>query len=173
MMNLTLRQCTMEDADTLRDLSIVTYYETFAHKNTAENMEAYLRTAYDIRKLRSELADGNSAFYFLYADEVLAGYMKLNEAPSQSDINDPASLEVQRIYVSGKFQGMGLGRYLLTTALQTARDRKKQYVWLGAWEHNEKALRFYDKMGFRPVGSHPFYMGNDRQTDYIMRKDLI
>lgn len=173
MMNLRLERCTVEDADTLRDLSIVTYHETFAHKNTAENMDAYLRTAYDIRQLRSELANANSEFYFLYADEKLAGYMKLNEAPSQSDINDPDSLEVQRIYVCGGFQGMGLGRFLLTTALETAMDRHKKYVWLGAWEHNEKALRFYDKMGFRPVGTHPFYMGNDRQTDYIMRRDLI
>lgn len=168
----TLRRCAPEDADKLRHLATITYYETFAHKNTAENMEAYLRTAYDLRKLRSELENPNSEYYFLYADEKLAGYLKVNEAPSQTDINDPNSLEVQRIYVYGKFQGMGLGRYLLTTALQMARDRSKQYVWLGAWEHNEKALRFYDKMGFRPVGSHPFRMGDDVQTDYIMRRDL-
>jgi len=125
-----------------------------------------------IRKLRSELVTPHSEFYFLYADEQLAGYLKLNEVPSQSDINDPNSLEVQRIYVCGRFQGMGLGRYLLNTALQMAAERGKQYVWLGAWENNEKALRFYHKMGFRPVGTHPFIMGNDRQTDYIMRRDL-
>lgn len=171
-MNITLRRCTLEDAETLRDLSMITYYETFAHKNTAENMDAYLRTAYDIRKLRSELVTPHSEFYFLYADGQLAGYMKLNEVPAQSDINDPNSLEVQRIYVCGRFQGMGLGRFLLNTALQTAADRGKQYVWLGAWENNEKALRFYHRMGFRPVGTHPFIMGNEKQTDYIMRKDL-
>lgn len=172
-MNIELRRCTVEDAGTLRDLSIITYHETFAHKNTTENMDAYLRTAYDIRRLRRELADSNSEFYFLYVDDSLAGYLKLNETPSQSDINDPESLEVQRIYVCGKFQGMGLGRYLLNTALQTAADRNKKYVWLGAWENNEKALRFYDRMGFRAVGTHPFYMGDDKQTDYIMCKDLI
>lgn len=171
-MNAALRRCTPEDAAALRRLAIITYYETFAHKNTAENMDAYLRSAYDIQKLRRELEDKNSEYYFLYADDALAGYIKLNEAPSQSDINDPDSLEVQRIYVYGKFQGIGLGRFLLNTALQIAAQRKKQYVWLGAWEHNEKALRFYDKMGFRPVGTHPFLMGNDRQTDYIMRRDL-
>ena len=171
-MKIALRRCTPQDAEVLRNLAIITYYETFAHKNTPENMDAYLRSAYDIHKLRSELSNPNSEYYFMYADEALAGYMKLNETPAQSDINDPDSLEVQRIYVYGKFQGMGLGRYLLNTAIKMAEERDKRYVWLGAWEHNEKALRFYDRMGFRPVGTHPFYMGDDRQTDYIMRRDL-
>lgn len=171
-MNIELRRCTVEDAPALRRLAIITYYETFAPKNTAENMDAFLQSAYNIQKLRSELADPNSEYSFLYADEELAGYLKLNEAPSQTDIHDPDSLEVQRIYVCGKFQGMGLGRFLLNTALEIASERGKQYVWLGAWEHNDRALRFYDRMGFRPVGTHPFVMGNDTQTDYIMRRDL-
>lgn len=171
-MNIELRRCTQADAKALRHMGMLTYYETFAPKNTPENMDTYLHSAYNLQKLRSELANPSSEYYFLYADQQLAGYMKLNETPAQTDINDPESLEVQRIYVYGKFQGMGLGRYLLTTALQTAARRGKKYVWLGAWENNEKALRFYHKMGFHAVGTHPFYMGNDRQTDYIMRKDL-
>lgn len=171
-MNIALQRCAPNDAGILRDLAIVTYYETFAHKNTAQNMDAYLRSAYDIHRLRRELSDPNSECYFLYANDSLAGYLKLNEAPSQFDINDPDSLEVQRIYVYGKFQGMGLGRYLLNTAIRIAEARNKQYVWLGAWENNEKALRFYHKMGFCAVGTHPFYMGEEKQTDYIMRRDL-
>lgn len=171
-MNTELIRCTPADADTLRDLGIITYYETFGPKNTQEDMEIYTRNAYDVRRLRKELADPNSEYYFLYANGSLAGYIKLNEAPSQSDINDPDSLEVQRIYVSGRFQGMGLGRYLLNTAISMARERKKKYLWLGAWEHNEKALRFYKKMGLSPVGTHPFLMGTDWQTDYIMRFNL-
>lgn len=171
-MNIELRRCTVEDAPALRRLAIITYYETFAPKNTSENMDAFLQSAYDIRKLRSELADPNSEYFFLYVDGKLAGYLKLNEHPSQTDIHDPETLEVQRIYVYGKFQGMGLGRFLLNTALEIAAQRGKRYVWLGAWEHNERALRFYDRMGFRPVGTHPFVMGTDVQTDYIMRKDL-
>lgn len=171
-MNTELIRCTPADAETLRDLGIITYYETFGPKNTPEDMEIYTQYAYDVHKLRQELADPNSEYYFLYADGSLAGYIKLNETPSQTDINDPESLEVQRIYISGRFQGMGLGRHLLNTAISMARQRGKKYIWLGAWEHNEKALRFYDKMELYRSGSHPFLMGTDWQTDFIMRKDL-
>lgn len=171
-MNIKLRPCTLNDADILRKMSIETYYETFAPMNTSENMEAYLNRAFDMNKLRRELNDKNSFFFFLYSDDELAGYLKLNEAPSQTDLNDVDSMEIERIYVSGKFQGMGLGGYLMKHALRTASEKKKKYVWLGVWEKNEKALQFYKKKGFYKIGAHSFFMGDDKQTDYIMRRDL-
>ena len=135
-------------------------------------MEEYLNRAFDREKLRRELSDKNSMFFFLLSDEKPAGYLKVNEAPSQTDVNDPASLEIERIYVSGEFQGEGLGRYLMEQAIRMAVERKKKYVWLGVWEKNEKAIRFYKRNGFCQIGTHSFDMGEDVQTDYIMRKDL-
>ena len=165
-------KCTAADLDTLRTLSIQTYYETFAHLNTPEDMAAYLEDAFNADRLTKELNEPNSEFFFLYCDEKLAGYIKLNEAPSQTDINDPDSLELERIYVSGGFQGMGLGQYLMEQAIAKAVSRSKKYIWLGVWEKNENAIRFYKKNGFRAIGTHSFVMGEDVQTDYIMRKDL-
>ena len=171
-MHLTLKKCGPEDLVRLRDISIKTYWETFAPQNTPENMDAYLRQAFAPAQLRAELADPNSDFFFLYADGTLVGYLKLNETPSQTDVNDPESLQLERIYVTGSFQGMGLGQYLINAAIETAIQRQKKYVWLGAWEHNPRALRFYDKNGFYKMGSHSFFMGDDEQTDYLLRKDL-
>lgn len=168
-----LRKCTAEELSQLRELSLRTYYETFAPLNTKEDMEAYLAKAFNADRLLGELNDPNSEFYFLYCGERLAGYLKLNEAPSQSDINDAASLEIERIYVSGEFQGMGLGGYLMEQAVAKAVSRSKRYVWLGVWEKNEKAIRFYKKNGFYQAGTHSFFMGEDEQTDYIMRRDLV
>ena len=171
-MSIILRSCTSKDIHTLRELSIKTYYETFAHLNTPDNMKAYLDKAFEINKLRHELDDHNSSFYFLYFNDILAGYLKLNEAPTQTDINDSESLEIERIYVSSDFQGAGLGRCLIEQAISFAIERGKKYVWLGVWEKNEKAIRFYKKNGFYQIGTHGFTMGKDVQTDYIMRKDL-
>lgn len=172
-MNMILRQCEIEDFDVLREFSIRTYYETFAQMNTSEDMEAYLKEAFNIDKLRGELNDTNTQFHFLYCNEKLAGYLKVNEAPSQTDINDKNSLEIERIYVSNEFQGEGLGRYLIEQALNMAFERNKQYAWLGVWEKNDKAIRFYKKNGFYKAATHLFFMGDDEQTDYIMRKDLL
>ena len=171
-MSVFLRNCTVDDIDTLRALSIKTYYETFADMNTLENMQAYLAEAFGINKLLRELNDPNSTFLFLYFNELLAGYLKLNEAPSQTDINDKTSLEIERIYVSREFQGKGLGRYLMEQAISIAAERNKTYIWLGVWEENKKAIRFYKRNGFCEIGTHSFVMGEDVQTDYIMRKDL-
>ena len=171
-MKKSLQQCSTDDFETLRELSIRTYYETFAHLNTAEDMAAYLEDAFNVERLTKEFNDPNSFFFLLYADGRLAGYLKLNEAPSQTDINDAESLEIERIYVSSEFQGAGLGRYLLEQAIKIAKERNKKYAWLGVWEKNEKAIRFYQKNGFYEIGTHKFVMGEDVQTDYVMRKDL-
>ena len=171
-MNCYLKQCTISDFDVLRELSIRTYYETFAHLNTPEDMAAYLEDAFNVEKLGKELHDPNSTFYFLYFNEQIAGYLKLNEAPSQTDINDVDALEIERIYVEREFQGEGLGRYLMEQAIAIASERKKKFAWLGVWEKNEKAIRFYKKNGFYEIGTHTFVMGEDVQNDYVMRKDL-
>jgi ribosomal protein S18 acetylase RimI-like enzyme len=171
-MKLIFKQCTADDIQTLHDFSYRTYNETFAHLNTPANMQAYLEQAFAINKLGGELADSNSLFYFLYAGGELAGYLKLNESPAQTDIQDRQSLEIERIYVASEFQGQGLGRVLMNKAIEIANLRKKTYVWLGVWEKNAKAILFYQKNGFYKAGRHSFFMGEEEQTDFIMRKDL-
>ena len=171
-LNLTFRQCLPDDIPTLCNFSYQTYNETFAHMNTPANMKAYLKQSFTINKLSRELLNSNSLFYFLYASGELAGYLKLNEAPSQTDINDMQSLEIERIYIAKEFQGEGLGNVLMNKAIDIANMRKKSYVWLGVWEKNNRAILFYKKNGFYEIGTHSFFMGEEEQTDFVMRKDL-
>lgn len=171
-MEYAIRECTINDLPLLRNISYQTYDDTFRDMNTVSSMIAYLEQAFDIHKLRGELSNSNSVFYFLYSGEELAGYLKLNEYQVQTDINDPGSLEVERIYIIKKFQGQGLGSVLMNKAIETAILRDKHYIWLGVWEKNQKALSFYTGKGFYKMGTHSFFMGEEEQTDYIMRKDL-
>lgn len=171
-MDLIFRQCTQEDLYALQQISRSTFQETFSDQNAPAELQAYLDKAYHEEKLQKELLNENSWFYFLYPDGSLSGYMKLNEGSAQTEFRDQASLEIERIYILQKFQGFGLGGYLINKAAEMANARGKRYVWLGVWEKNEKALAFYKKHGFYRIGAHPFFVGNDEQTDYIMRKDL-
>lgn len=172
-MEIAFRECVMDDLITLRELSNKTYNDTFGHINTPSSMNEYLERAYNIDKLRDELSNHNSIFYFLYADEELAGYIKLNEFEAQTDILDPKSLEIERIYLTKGFQGKGLGSILMNRAIDIAREHEKIYIWLGVWEKNDKAIQFYKKNGFYVIGEHSFFMGEEEQTDFIMRKNLI
>ena len=168
----SIRKCTVQDLDSLCKISIETFYQTFADSNTEENMTAYLDSAYNKEKLYEELCNPDSSFFFIYVDESLAGYLKTNEYPSQTDINDVDSLELERIYILKDFQGAGLGQDLLEHTISIATEHGKKYIWLGVWEHNERAKHFYQKNGFYRIGAHSFVVGDDVQTDYVMRKDL-
>lgn len=171
-MEFTFKKCTLEDVLELQELSIQTYRETFEAHNTEENMKEYLDRAYETQCLKAEIADPNVNYLFLQKGSETVGYIRLNRAPSQSDINDEKSLEIQRIYVLKKFKGQGAGSVLMQRAIEEAQKLQKEYIWLGVWEKNEKALEFYNKKGFKNIGVHTFVMGDDAQSDYIMRLDV-
>ncbi len=171
-MSLSLRQCMITDLDELRQIAYQTYDDTFRDMNTPETMQAYLDMAFDQDKLRSELSNPQSTFFFLYKGDELAGYIKLNEGEAQTDLNNPQALEIERIYVKKEFQGQGLGKVLMQYAIEIAQNKKMRWVWLGVWEKNANAISFYQRSGFRVIGTHDFYMGEERQTDFIMRKDI-
>ena len=172
-MKYTIRECVEEDALTLQNISCKTYSDTYEHLNSPSNMKAYLEKAFDFEKLSDELSNSNIIFYFIYADGELSGYLKLNEYTTQTDVNDPKSLEIERIYVKKEVQGNGLGGVLLHKAIDIATMRGKSYIWLSAWEENEKALAFYHKNGFDISGKRFFMMGNEKQNDFIMHKALL
>lgn len=171
-MTTTIRRCTTQDVETLQKLSIETYTDTFGAFNTASNTQAYIDDAYDIKVLLQELSNPHSEFYFLYQDQELAGYLKVNILDAQSEKMPDDFLEVQRIYIRKQFKRQGLGKMLLELGIKRARDLKRQRVWLGVWEKNFPAQKFYQYMGFERYSSHKFVMGDSVQTDYILKKEL-
>lgn len=171
-MKLYLEPCSITDLEVLANLSRKTFIEAFEKDNNPEDFKAYLNSAFGEKALNKELLDNNSSFYFVYNDAILVGYIKINENGSQSDIKDNDSMEIERIYVLGEFQGQGIGAWLLTRVISMARTKNKNYVWLGVWELNTKAIKFYERLGFYKYGTHPYYIGKDKQTDWLMRLDL-
>ena len=171
-MNVHFRPCTIEDLSELCSFSRDIFFETFKGACSPEDMGAFLAEKYSVDQIRSELQNPASFFFFLYMDSTLVGYIKINEAPAQTDINDIDALELERIYVSKEVQESGLGSYLMEQTVAMAKQNGKKYIWLGVWEKNEKAISFYQKHGFCTTGTHAFVIGNDVQTDYIMRRDL-
>jgi diamine N-acetyltransferase len=170
-MGVRIRRCEPADLDTLRTIAFGTYDDTFRRLNDTASFNEYLDASFSRAKLDAELKNPDSTFFFLYSDDELAGYMKINTGDAQTDFKDPAELEIERIYVTRDFQGLGLGRALVQKALETARAARKKTVWLGVWEKNENAIAFYKKMGFSKTGTHDFYTGRKRQTDHVMRRN--
>ncbi|WP_026688919.1 GNAT family N-acetyltransferase [Alteribacter aurantiacus] len=171
-MTVNVKVCTHKDLHKLQEISHETFYETFKDQNTPEMMSAYLEKAFNLNQVEKELLNASSHFYFVYFNQEVAGYLKVNTDEAQSEDMGEESLEIERIYIKSEFQKHGLGKYLLHKAIEMAKERNKKSVWLGVWEKNENAIVFYNKMGFFNTGSHSFYMGEEEQTDFIMVKTL-
>ena len=172
MQTPVIKQVNPADVALLRELSVATFIETFASCNTEQNMNDYIRKAFSLEQLESELNTPNSIFYFIHTNMELAGYLKLNSGDAQTVANQFSSLEIERIYVLGKFQGKRLGQALFEHALQIARQNNVKYVWLGVWEKNVPAIQFYQKNGFKAFDKHIFLLGDDEQVDIMMKLTL-
>ncbi len=169
---ISTRKLELNDLDYLQEISKKTFFETFSENNTAENMDFYLNNAFSSSKLLSELNDTNSEFYFAVLDESIVGYLKLNFGESQIELKDKNSLEIERIYVLKEFQGKKIGQLLFNKAIEIAHSRIFDFIWLGVWKKNIKAIEFYKKNGFSEFDKHIFKFGDEDQIDIMMKKEL-
>ncbi len=169
---MKITQVNSEDIRSLQQISRQTFAETFSAVNTEENMRKYLEEAYSSEKLMAELNDPHTRFYFAKDGEEVVGYLKLNTAASQTELKDTQALEIERIYVLAGWQGKQVGKLLYDKAIEVAKEMKADYVWLGVWEENHKAIRFYERNGFVEFDKHIFRLGDDEQTDIMMKRPV-
>lgn len=169
---MKIRKINIDDLETLRYLSIQTFKETFEEVNTEEDMQKYLDENLSIEKLKTELENVNSEFYFAENNDEILGYLKLNFKDAQTEKVEENYFEIERIYVLKTFLGQKIGQILFDKAIEIGREKNLEYVWLGVWEENHRAIRFYEKNGFEIFGKHDFVLGKDVQTDLLMKLKL-
>ena len=172
MDKIVITKATINDLDQLQKIGRQTFFETFSTGNTEENMTKYLNEGFSIDKLTTELNDKNAEFYFATHNDNVIGYLKLNFGKSQTELQDDKGLEIERIYVLKDFHGKSVGQLLYDKAIEVARQKNSDFVWLGVWEENPRAINFYKKNGFVEFDKHIFKLGNDEQTDIMMKLKL-
>lgn len=168
----TLRRAAIADLGPLRELSIRTFRETYASYNTEEDMDQYLARHFSRAQMTAELNNPDCHFYIAFLEKTPVAYTKLNFGMAQTDLKEATGAEVERIYVEQAYHRQKIGNFLLAHAVDVFKQSGMHYAWLGVWERNEKAIRFYEQYGFRKAGTHVFTLGDDDQTDYIMRLEL-
>jgi diamine N-acetyltransferase len=172
MTDIHIEKVTLNNIDQLQKIGRQTFYETFSTGNTEENMSDYLKEGFSLEKLTAELNDKDSEFYFAILDNNVIGYLKINFGQAQTELQDDKALEIERIYVLKEFQGKNVGQILYEKAIQIAEKMSADYIWLGVWENNKRAISFYKKNGFLEFDKHIFRLGNDEQTDIMMKLQL-
>ena len=172
MNTIEIKKATILDLDSIQKISTQTFTETFAAVNTPENITDYIKNSLNPEQLTAELNNANSQFYIAYSDIEVVGYLKINFGDAQTESFNENALEVQRIYVLQNFHGKNIGQLLLDEVKKIAQITNVDSVWLGVWEENHRAIRFYTKNGFVVFDKHVFMMGNDEQTDLLMQLQI-
>ena len=174
MTSILIRPATLDDAKTLTDLAYTTFWDAFAHhpKNAPDDLNHYMRQAFNLEQTTKELGDENSVFLIAELDGEPAGYAKLITNTTEDGITAERPIELNRLYAHQQFLGKGIGQALMDACFERARAHDHDAMWLGVWEFNPRAQRFYEKNGFRVVGSHVFQLGEDSQTDLLMQREL-
>jgi ribosomal protein S18 acetylase RimI-like enzyme len=172
MTPVIIRHATPEDAGLVADLSRKTFYDAFVAGNTAENMDKFMKEQFTRQQLMEEVSDPQSIFLLAIADGEIAGYARLREVPNPPELGNIPAIEIARIYSITQAIGKGIGSALMQQCITVAKEKKKQAIWLGVWEHNQRAIAFYTKWGFQRFSEHTFLLGDDPQTDWMMKLEL-
>jgi GNAT superfamily N-acetyltransferase len=170
--NLRIRIAGAGDAEMIADLARRTFYETFAAVNTEENMRIYLEEQYTREKAIAEVVAPGRIYVLAYLGDEVAGYASLRESDPPKGLEGEKTIELGQLYAEQKLIGKGVGAFLMQACLDIAKERGRDWVWLGVWTENHRAKAFYSKWGFEPFGEHIFFVGLDAQTDWWMRKRL-
>jgi len=171
---LRIRVATEEDAARIAAFGAQGFHDTFAADNRPEDMAAYLAQTFGERQQRAELRDPRSTYLLVErdGDAEVAGYARVLASETPTCVPVRPAVEIARLYSRRDLIGQGIGAALMTACLAHARTLGARAVWLGVWERNTRAIAFYERWGFRQVGTYPFVLGADVQTDHIMAREI-
>ena len=174
MQNLTtrFRRAEPADAPALAAFAARTFAETFGSANSPADMAEHLASNYGAARQTRELSDPDYITLLAEDDRGLAAYAQLRRQDPPAGVTEDAPVELYRFYVDSAWQGTGLAQRLFTCVREAARELGGNRLWLSVWEHNPRAIFFYEKCGCRDVGVKDFFLGSDRQTDRVMVAEL-
>ncbi|MBW1297641.1 GNAT family N-acetyltransferase [Aquimarina litoralis] len=162
-----------KDTYELLEIGKTTFYDAFGPPlNTEENIQKYLDQNFTLNKITEEILHPESQFFFITYQNDIVGYIKLNFGSAQTEIKDSNAVEVERIYIRKAFQSMGFGQAVFNWIIEVAKKDKMDFIWLGVWNENIRAIKFYKKNGFIPFDTHSFMLGSEKQKDIMMKLNL-
>lgn len=170
MSGARIRPAGESDAQTLADLGARTFYEAYIDMVSAEVLEPFIESAFDVDVIRAELEAPSVTFLIAEVDGAIAGYAMVDRGDAPEPVTGHHPAELARIYVGEEWIGRGIGTELMRASLDHAERSGCDVVWLGVWEHNQRAIGFYEQWGFRTIGHTSFRLGDVLQTDILMER---
>jgi ribosomal protein S18 acetylase RimI-like enzyme len=171
-MCISIRYATREDARLIAEISHETFYDAFHADNREEDMNKFLNEQFTKGRLMLEVGAPGNYFFLAFFDNEIAGYVKLRDSKVPKSLGSEKALEIARLYAMTNMIGKGVGKVLMQSSIDMARQKGKEVVWLGVWEKNQRAIDFYTQWGFEKFDETDFLLGDDIQRDWLMKKKL-
>jgi len=170
--DVRIRRGTVDDAAAIAEIAERLFVRTFDPDNDPANVAAHVRESFSESIQREELADPAVTYLLLEAGANLVAFAKMTRGSANPSVLGEPPVEIDRFYVDHDYHGRGVAQPLMDACIATAREMGCQTIWLGVWERNPRAIRFYEKCGFVDVGGKTFMMGSDRQSDRVMARPV-
>ncbi len=170
--DLIITRASVEDAEILTKLSITTFRDAFGTDNKPEDMNKYIADEMNLEQLTKELSNKENVFFLSWYNSMPIGYAKLRATNTPEELKNNNPIEIERLYVLKGYQSKKIGEAIMKYCIEYAINQEHDIIWLGVWEHNQSAIRFYRRYDFELFGAHSFVLGNDEQTDVLMKKAL-
>ena len=173
-MDLTIRKATIKDAETLTKIAWKSFYDTFHDhpQNAPDDLKSYMDEAFTVEAISAELTEKDTIYFVTEIENEMVGFAKIKQNSREDGISGENPLELCRLYALQEFIGKGIGKTLMLHCLDFAKENGHDIFWLGVWEYNYNAQKFYTKFGFEKCGEHIFKLGNDPQTDWLMERKV-
>ncbi len=171
-MNLSIRQADVSDTIIISALGVTTFYEAYFEQDEANDLANYVLENFSPAQIETELNDTDSTFFIAELNDKAVGYAKLRENSTIDCLKNENAVELHRIYILERAKGKGVGGRLLNRCFEMAQSKGYKTIWLGVWEQNSTALKFYKKLGFVKVGELEFPYGKTVGTNYVLKIEL-
>jgi ribosomal protein S18 acetylase RimI-like enzyme len=165
-----IRAATIDDARLLAELGARTFREAYASNNDPDALAEVIAATFNLGEQTKALTDDATCWFIADAQREAVGYAMLREGEQPAAVSGNNAIELARIYILQAWYGRGIGAALMQACLEQAAVDGYDTIWLGVWEHNPRAIAFYEKWGFEQVGAHAFQFGKERQTDLLMQR---
>jgi diamine N-acetyltransferase len=171
-MLISVKEASISDAEVISKLSSETFFETYSWYNTPENMREYTQKHFSVEQTKKDFSEPNTHFFLASHNNEIIGYAKLRVFENPRELAGKRHIEIERIYVQKKHHDKKAGYAIIKKCMEFAKSENYEIIWLGVWEQNHRAIKFYERVGFEKFGEHNFQLGNDLQKDYLLEMNL-
>ncbi|GGG49665.1 GNAT family N-acetyltransferase [Bizionia arctica] len=146
----------LSHAKILSEIGKQTFIESHGMSAPEKDITNYIKSKFTKVVFEAELEDSNNIFHMITYNEKPIGYSKISYNSTQENISFKNITKLERLYILQEYHHLKLGFELFKFNVELSKKQNQAGLWLYVWVENQKAINFYNKVGFKIIGSYDF-----------------